>query len=143
MLRRLLRVLLASTLVLPAYSLWAQESVPTVLPEAPKSQIEVPPKPFRIRYHYNLIDTQALFDLQQPTGAGDLPGAAKPFAGRASGPWLTPAGGKGHYPTIQTADPLQYVQRISWANAVVLRVSQQAKAHPHVADVVKILQPPF
>ena len=143
MLRRLLWVLLASTLALPAHPLWAQKSVPTVLPEAPKSQIELPPKLFRISYHYNLMSTQAPLDVQQPIGTGELPGAAKHFAGRASGQWLTPTGGKIHHPTIQAVDPLQYVQRISWANAVVLRVSQQAKAHPHVANLVKILQPPF
>jgi len=140
--RRLLRVLLASTLVLPAHSLWAQKSEPTVLPEAPKSQIESPPKLFRISYHFNLINTHTPLDLQQPTGTGELLGAAKHFAGSSSGQWLS-AGGKVYYPTIRTADPLQYVQRISWANAAVRRVSQQAKAHPHVANVVKILQPPF
>ena len=140
--RRLLRLLLASTLALPAHWLWAQQSEPTVLPDAPKSQIELPPKLFRTTNHYNLINTQAPLDFQQPTGTGELPGAAKHFAGSSSSQWLT-AGGKVSYPTIRTAEPLQYVQRISWANAAVRRVSQQAKAHPHVANVVKILQPSF
>ena len=36
-----------------------------------------------------------------------------------------------------------YVHRIPWAGSIILRISQQAKAHPHITTVLKAVHPKF
>jgi hypothetical protein len=87
---------------------------------------------------------QAASNLQHPTGLAELLGKAKYFTGSASSQWLRSADARVHYPTIHSSDHLQYYgHRIPWAGPMVLRVSQQAKAHPHITGVLKLLQPQF
>jgi len=165
-------ILLASLLGLSTHSLWAQKSppleeiqarmfgrpiplapvpearahlgpVPETLPEAPRSQTESREKLFRINYRRTLVNTQAWLNFQQPTGTAELPGKANYLTGTSS-QWLTSAYGRVHYPTIPPADHLQYYgHHIPWAGSTILRVSQQAKAHPHVISVLKLLKPQF
>jgi len=164
-------ILLASSLVLSAHPLWAQKSppleenqarmfdrlivtgsrsqipsgsVPETLPEASRSQTESHENLFGISYHHTLINTQAALNPQQPAGTAELQGTTKYFTGSASSQWLTSAYGKVHYPTIQPADYLQYYGRhVPWAGSTILRVSQLAKAHPHVTNVLKLVKPKF
>ena len=163
---RALPILLAGSLLLCTHLLCAQESAlpveirhqlapipeatshlgtaPETLPEAPRSQTESCERLFRIRYHYALINIQAAFNLQQPTGTAELLGETRYFSGSASSQWLTMAYGKVHHPTIQPTDPLKYYgHHIPWAVPTVLRVSQQVKAHPRLTGVLKLLTPLF
>ena len=49
-----------------------------------------------------------------------------------------------HHETIQGANDLEYYgRRIPWAGAVVLRIGQQAKVHPHITTVLKMVRPRF
>lgn len=119
-------------------------AVPETLPEAPRSQTESHEKLFRIRYHYALIDTQAALNLQQPTGTPEVLGEANYFTGSASSQWLARASGSVRHSTTQPTDLLQYYGRhVPGAIPTILRVSQQAKAHPHVTGVLKLFTPQF
>jgi hypothetical protein len=115
--------------------------VPRTLPDAPRSQTESPVKPltFRIRYHYTLINTQAAVNLQQFT---ETTGKAEYFS--ESSQWLTSAYTKTDDPTIKPTDHLQHWGRyIPWSSSILPRVSELAKAHPHVTSVLKIFTPQF
>jgi len=169
----LVPILLASLLGLSTHSLWAQKSpppeeiharmfdrpiqlalvpearahlgpVPETLPEAPQSQTDSREKLFPISYGQTLVNIQAGLNLQQPAGTAELPGKAKCLTGSTSSQWLTSAYCRVPYPTIHPADHLQYYSHhIPWAGSTILRVSQQAKAHPHVISVLKLLKPKF
>jgi len=50
--------------------------------------------------------------------------------------------GKAPYETTWRVGNLDhYVHRIPWAGSIILRISQQAKAHPQVIRVLKVLKP--
>jgi hypothetical protein len=121
--------------------LWAQK-LPETLPEAPRSQTASRGELFRIRYHYALIDTQAALNLRQSRRTAELPGEY--FPSTASSQGLMAASGNVHHPTIQPMALLQYYGRhVPGAVPAILRVSEQAKAHPHVTDVLKLFSPQF
>lgn len=114
------------------------------LPDSPRSQTESREKLFRTSPYHVSINTQAALNLQQPTGTADSLGKSKYLIVSPSSQWLTSAYGKAHYGTIQPADHLQhYGHHIPWAGPTILRVSQQAKNHPHVTSVLKLLKPQF
>jgi len=48
-----------------------------------------------------------------------------------------------HETTWRVGNLEHYVHRIPWAGSVILRMGQQAKAHPHVTRVLTILKPQF
>jgi hypothetical protein len=50
--------------------------------------------------------------------------------------------GKAPYETTWRVGNLDhYVHRIPWAGSIILRIGQQAKAHPHVMRVLTVLKP--
>ena len=133
--------LLACSLVLSTHSLWAQSPELEILPEAPRSQAELHENPFHISYHYNLNHPQAALNLHVPTGAVELLGKPEYFNRITSSQWAA-ANGRLHYSTIKPADRLLYYSHhIPGATSSILRVSQQARAHPHVTSALKLFTP--
>ena len=66
--------------------------------------------------------------------------------GRAPSKWRTFALTYGKIPretTCCVGDLEHYGHRIPWAGSIILRVLQQAKAHPHVTRVLTVIQPQF
>jgi hypothetical protein len=68
------------------------------------------------------------------------------LSGRAPGKWRTFALTYGTIPretTCCVGDLEHYGHRIPWASPIILRILQQAKAHPHVTRALTVLQPQF
>ena len=60
--------------------------------------------------------------------------------------WMTfaPTFGQVRHETIHSANGLEsYGHHIPWAGSVILRVSQQVKAHPHITRALQVVQPRF
>jgi len=75
---------------------------------------------------------------------GELWGKEKYPMGSAPSKWGTFALTYGRMPreTICCADILEhYVHRIPWAGSIILRIGQQARAHPHITRVIRVLKP--
>ena len=87
-------------------------------------------------------NTKAVPD--QATGTADLRGENKYFIGSAPSEGLTFAHGKVHHEMIYRVDELEYYgHRIPWVGSLIVRISQQAKVHPHVTRVLKVIRPQF
>src|SRR6266576_4266292 len=57
---------------------------------------------------------------------------------------FAPTFGLAHYEAIDGANDLEaYGRRIPWAGSVIVRISQQAKTHPHITRALKVVQPRF
>jgi hypothetical protein len=57
-------------------------------------------------------------------------------------PTFAPTYGKIPHEMIYSLDEVEYyAHRIPWAGALIVRICQQAKVHPHVTRVLKILLP--
>jgi len=57
---------------------------------------------------------------------------------------FAPTFGLVHHETIHGANDLEsYGRRIPWAGSVILRISQQAKTHPHITRALMVVQPRF
>lgn len=70
----------------------------------------------------------------------------KYFNGSAptKGMTFAPAYAQAHHEAIYGPNDLEYYGRhIPWAGSVILRVGQQAKAHPHVTTLIKAIHPRF
>ena len=107
--------------------------------EAARRQTEL-----QVKFFNTPINFQAALNLQRATGTGEWLGNAKYFTGSAPSRWLTSEYGKVHYPAIQAPNDLHnYGHHIPWAGPVILRLSQQAKTHPHVTGVLKLFTPRF
>jgi hypothetical protein len=94
---------------------------------------------------YYRLPTNTNAALYPPTGTAELWGN-ETFVGRAPSKWLTftpTYGNVPHEATYRVENLEHYGQRIPWAGSIILQVGQQAKAHPHVARVVKLLHPRF
>ena len=64
--------------------------------------------------------------------------------GSAPSKWRTfaPTYGKAtHETTFPVGNLEHYAHRIPWAGSVILRIGQQAKAHPLVMRVLKVIKP--
>jgi hypothetical protein len=88
------------------------------------------------------INTEAMLD--QTSRTPELRGREKYFIGSAPSKWLTfaPTYGKIPHEMIYSVDEVEYyAHRIPWAGALIVRICQQAKVHPHVTRVLKILLP--
>jgi hypothetical protein len=82
--------------------------------------------------------------LYAPTRTAELWGNEKYVIGTAPSRWRTfaPAYGKVPDETAWSVGNLEhYAQRIPWAGSVILRIGQQAKAHPHVTRLLRVLKP--
>jgi hypothetical protein len=90
------------------------------------------------------IHTDAV--LNQDLGTAEFRGKNKCFIGRvpAKGMMFATIFGHVHHETIYGANDLEYYgHHIPWAGSVILRIAQQAKAHPHITSVLKTLHPRF
>jgi len=67
------------------------------------------------------------------------------FVGSAPTECMTfaPTCGHVHHETIHGNDLEYYGRHIPWAGPVVLRIGQQAKVHPHITTVLKMVRPQF
>jgi hypothetical protein len=84
--------------------------------------------------------------LNQDTGTAEFWGKNKYFIGSAPTNLMTfaPTFGHVHHETIHGTNSLEYYGRhIPWAGSVILRIGQQAKAHPHITRVLKTVHPRF
>jgi hypothetical protein len=84
--------------------------------------------------------------LNQDTGTAEFWGKNKYSIGSAPTKWMTfaPTFGHVHHETRHGANDLEYYGRhIPWAGSVILRIGQQAKAHPHITSVLKTVHPRF
>lgn len=102
--------------------------------------------PRRSSYDHMPINYKATLELQRRTGTAELLGKTKYFIGSAPSKWPTfaPAYDKMHDRTVHRANDLEYYGlHTPWAGSMILRICQQAKAHPHVTRVLKLLKPRF
>jgi hypothetical protein len=90
------------------------------------------------------INTNAV--LNQDRGTAEFWGKNKYFIGSAPTKWMTlaPTFGQVHHETIHGVNDLEYYgHHTPWAGSVILRIGQQAKAHPHITSVLKTIHPRF
>ncbi len=100
--------------------------------------------PDRRGYDRLSINTNAV--LNQDTGTAEFWGKHKQFVGSAPTKWMTfaPTFGHVHHETIHGANDFAYYSHhIPWAGSAILRIGQQAKAHPHITRVLKTVHPRF
>jgi hypothetical protein len=79
---------------------------------------------------------------------GKLLGQEKYFMGNAPSKWRTFSFAltNGKIPSETTCcvgDLENYGRRVPWAGSIILRILQQAKAHPHVTRLLTVLKPQF
>ena len=80
------------------------------------------------------------------TGTAEFRGKNKYFIGSAPPKWMTfaPTFGHVHHETTHGGNDLEYYgHRIPWAGSTILRIGQQAKAHPHITTFLKSVHPKF
>jgi hypothetical protein len=90
------------------------------------------------------INTNAV--LNQDTGTAEFRGKNTYFIGSAPTKWMTfaPTFGHVHQETTQGANDLEYYgHHTPWAGSVILRIGQQARAHPHITSVLRTIHPRF
>jgi hypothetical protein len=94
-------------------------------------------------YDHLSINTNA---VHQDRGTAEFWDKNKYAIGSAPTKWMTfaPTFGHVHHETIHGANDLEYYgHHIPWAGSVILRMGQQAKAHPHITSVLKTVHPRF
>jgi hypothetical protein len=93
---------------------------------------------------YYRLPTNTNAALDPATRTAELWGKGKYVIGTAPCKWCTFAPTYGEVPK-ETTWPVgnleHYGQRIPWAGSIILRIGQQAKAHPLVTRVLKVLKP--
>jgi hypothetical protein len=93
---------------------------------------------------YYPLPVKADAALYPATRTAELWGKEKYVIGTAPSKWCTFAPTYGEVPK-ETTWPVgnleRYAHRIPWAGSVILRIGQQAKAHPHVRRVLAVLKP--
>ena len=95
---------------------------------------------------YDRLSINASTMLNQDSGTAEFWGKNKYFIGSTPAKWMTfaPTLGHAHHETIHGANDLEYYgHHIPWAGSVILRIGQQAKAHPHITTVLKSVHPKF
>lgn len=95
-------------------------------------------------YDRRSINTTAV--LNQDRGTTEFWGNNKYVMGSAPTKWMTfaPTFGHVHHETIQSTNDLEYYgHHMPWAGSIILRLSQQARAHPHITSVLKAVHPRF
>lgn len=89
---------------------------------------------------------QYQYRAEQDTKTAEFWGKNKYFIGSAPSKLMTfaPTFGQVHHETIHGVNDLEYYSHhLPWAGSVILRIGQQAKAHPHVISVLKTVHPRF
>ena len=165
-------ILLLSLLV-PTRVLWAQrtstpEESAVQLPDAPSrvaTVLEAQTHPrltytgLPLRFNQNQGQTESWMRFfpdhtgydrlsinTNATGAVEFWGKNKYFISSGPTKWMTfaPTFGQLHHETIHAANDFEYYGRqIPWAGSVILRIGQQAKAHPNITRVLKTVHPRF
>jgi len=80
----------------------------------------------------------------QERGMAEFRSKNQGFMGSAKGMTLASPFGHVHHETISGANDLEYYgHHLPWAGSVILRISQEAKAHPHLTSVLKTVHPQF
>jgi len=95
---------------------------------------------------YERLSIKSNAVANQDRGTAEFWGKNKGFTGSASTNWMTfaPPFGHVHRETIHGANDLEYYgHHLPWAGSVILRIGQQAKAHPHITSVLKTVHPQF
>ncbi|HEX4920247.1 MAG TPA: hypothetical protein VFV92_05850 [Candidatus Bathyarchaeia archaeon] len=95
-------------------------------------------------YNRRPINTTAV--LNQDKGTAEFWSKNKYFMGSSPTKWMTfaPTFGHLHHETIHDANDFEYYgHHIPWAGSVILQISKQARAHPHIASVLKAVHPRF
>jgi hypothetical protein len=95
---------------------------------------------------YDRLSINTSTMLNQDSGAAEFWAKNKYFIGSTPTKWMTfaPTFGHVHHETIHGANDLEYYgHHIPWAGSVILRIGQQAKAHPHITTVLKSVHPKF
>jgi hypothetical protein len=95
---------------------------------------------------YDRLSIKTSTMLNQGSGTAEFWGKNKYLIGSTPTKWMTFATtfGHVHHKTIHGANDLEYYgHHIPWAGSVILRVGQQAKAHPHITTVLKSVHPKF
>jgi hypothetical protein len=95
---------------------------------------------------YDRLSINTSAALNHDTGTAEFWGKNKYFIGSTPSTWMTfaPTFGHVHHETIHGANDLEYYgHHIPWAGSVILRIGQQAKAHPHITTVLKSVHPKF
>jgi hypothetical protein len=90
------------------------------------------------------INTNTVLD--RDTGTAEFWSKNKYFIGSAPTKWMTfaPTSGHVHHETIHGANDFEYYgHHVPWAGSVMLRIGQQAKAHPHITSVLTTVHPRF
>jgi hypothetical protein len=90
------------------------------------------------------INTNAV--LNQDRETAEFWGRNKYFIGSAPTMWMTfaPTFGQVHHETILGTNDLEYYgHHTPWAGSVILRIGQQARAHPHITSVLRTIHPRF
>jgi hypothetical protein len=160
-------ILLSGLLVLSTHLLWAQRTLP--LKRVPIQLVDTPapfarvseaqgrltyrrlppiveqnqgPTDSRMRFlpHYPDDPDAALYRAPK---TDELQGKEK-YVGSAPSKWRTFAPTYGKVPdetAFSTGNLEHYGLRIPWAGSVILRIGQQAKAHPHITRLLTALKP--
>jgi hypothetical protein len=93
--------------------------------------------------YYRLpVNTDA--SLYTATSTAELWGKGTYLIGSAPSKWRTFAPTYGEVPqetTERVGNLEHYGLRIPWAGSIILRIGQQAKAHPHVTRLLRVLKP--
>jgi hypothetical protein len=90
------------------------------------------------------LPTNTSAALHPATSTADLWGNERYVIGTAPSKWLTfaPTYGEVPHETAWSVGNLEhYAHRIPWAGSLILRIGQQAKAHPHVTRLLRALKP--
>ena len=170
-LSQLSSILVVGLLVLSTHALWAQgkltEERVVQLPDAPSEAQTHPPLtnnefplsfrqnqgqagswmrffPDRTGYDRPSINRNAV--LSQDTRTAQVLGKNRYFIASPLTKWMTFASMFGHVPheTIRVPGDLEYAGHyIPWASSAILRIGQQAKAHPRITTVIKMVHPQF
>jgi hypothetical protein len=93
---------------------------------------------------YCRVPINANAALFPPTGTTELWGRENHLIGSDPSKWLAfvPTYGTAPHEPIYRVENLEhYGQRIPWVGSIILRIGQQAKAHPHVTRVLTSLTP--
>jgi hypothetical protein len=148
-------ILLVGFLVLSTHLLCAQRKSP--LEEIPVHVIDTPAQlatVSEVQTHLHFTQTESLMRFfphrasdnlisantkavqDQATRTAELWGKEKYFVGSIPS--------KTHHETIYRVDELEYyAHHIPWAGSLIGRICQQAKVHPHVTRLLKVLRPQF
>jgi hypothetical protein len=95
--------------------------------------------------HYRLpINADAA--LSPTPRTAELWGKEKYLSGNTTSKWLTfaPTYGKVPRETTYSVENLEHLaHHIPWVGPIILRIGQQAKAHPHFTRLLKVIKPRF